>query len=90
MGKSVSLIDFSFTERQKDPATVFRKFLVRERISTTPLHSLDYAYHLNDQFDTFMVGSDQVWNQGFMGHFFFLDFARGRNGKSPTGRPWGS
>ncbi len=39
MGKSVSLIDFSFTERQKDPATVFRKFLVRERISTTPLHS---------------------------------------------------
>ncbi len=26
MGKSVSLIDFSFTERQKDPATVFRNF----------------------------------------------------------------
>ena len=89
MGKSVSLIDFSFTERQKDPATVFRKFLVRERISTTPLHSLDYAYHLNDQFDTFMVGSDQVWNQGFMGHFFFLDFARGEKRKIAYGPSMG-
>ena len=89
MGKSVSLIDFSFTERQKDPATVFRQFLVRERLSTTPLHSLDYAWHLNDQFDTFMVGSDQVWNQGFMGHFFFLDFARGEKRKIAYGPSMG-
>lgn len=89
MGKSVSLIDFSFTERQKDPSTVFRQFLVRERISTLTVHSLDYAYHLNDQFDTFLVGSDQVWNQGFMGHFFFLDFARGEKRKIAYGPSMG-
>lgn len=36
-----------------------------------------------------MVGSDQVWNQGFMGHFFFLDFARGEKRKIAYGPSMG-
>lgn len=85
MGKKVSLLDFSYTDRQRDTCTVFRKFLAREKLSIVPMHNLDHAYHLNDRFDTFMVGSDQVWNPGFMGHLFFLDFVRGEKRKIAYG-----
>lgn len=85
MGKNVTLLDFSYTDRQKDSETVFRKFLVQEGLSVTSMHNLENAYVFNDHFDTFMVGSDQVWNQGFLGHLFFLDFAKGEKRKIAYG-----
>lgn len=85
MGKKVSLLDFSYTDRQKDACTVFRKFLAQEKLSIIPMHNLDHAYYMNDHFDTFMVGSDQVWNPGFLGSLFFLDFAKGEKRKIAYG-----
>lgn len=89
MGHGVALLDVSYDDRQKDQETVFRKFLAQEKISIVPMSNLDEAYHLNDRFHTFMVGSDQVWNDGFMGHLFFLDFAKGEKRKIAYGPSMG-
>lgn len=85
LGMNVSLLDFSYTDRQRDQTTVFRRFLIQEQISIVHTPSLDNAYHLNDHFDTFIVGSDQVWNPEFLGHFFFLDFVKGEKRKIAYG-----
>lgn len=84
-GRKCPCLIFPIPDRQKGTCTVFRKFLAQEKLSIIPMHNLDHAYYMNDHFDTFMVGSDQVWNPGFLGSLFFLDFAKGEKRKIAYG-----
>lgn len=55
----------------------FKKFREKNIVSTAKVFRRKDVHALNDAFDTFVVGSDQVWNPLITGNdmTFFLDFA---------------
>ena len=55
----------------------FKKFREKNIVSTAELFCRKDVHDLNNDFDTFVVGSDQVWNPLITGNdmTFFLDFA---------------
>jgi len=41
---------------------------------TKPIRTQEQFEKLNDEFDAFIVGSDQVWNSGMLNRRYFLDY----------------
>lgn len=80
MGLTAALLDIAETDRQKDTTTPFRCFLQEERVCTMPV-SIPQAYCLNDQFETFLCGSDLTWSHDYLSQFYFLDFVKGEKRK---------
>ncbi len=76
MGLSTALLDIAERDIDRNPETVFRKFLSEERVASVPT-SRNNAYELNDRFKGFVVGSDLVWSHNYLSQFFFLDFVKG-------------
>lgn len=50
------------TKELEGKSRKFEKFLLNELRLTNRVESIDEAYRIIDQFDTIIVGSDQVWN----------------------------
>jgi len=79
MGKSVLMIDKPLLS-DNDPEIKenhARRF-AREHYNISRQYRLDQMHLLNQNCDTFMIGSDQVWNYGISKNFgkaFYLDFA---------------
>lgn len=82
LGWEPVLIDHSgksgYHPRYSDMTTTFRHFIKEKELKTTPILSTQSEFRtLNDDFGTFLVGSDQVWRYEYNKHsglFFFLDF----------------
>lgn len=79
-GKSVLLVS-KIGAKANDPEiqnTHAIRF-AKEHYNLSKVYSQTTVHELNDLVDTFVIGSDQVWNYGVSQHFgksFYLDFAR--------------
>lgn len=72
----------------------FRRFVRACGMKTTPpLGHAQALNRLNNEIDTFLVASDQVWRHEYTascGYYYFLDFARGDKRKIAFGSSFGS
>lgn len=85
MGKKVSLLDFSYTRPAKGHLHGFQKISGTGK-ALHHSHAQPGPCVLHERpFRHVMVGSDQVWNPGFLGSLFFLDFAKGEKRKIAYG-----
>ncbi len=79
LGKSVLMIDkpiVSSTTDVEHSLTHSRRF-ANEHYDISQCYHLNDIHNLNDLCDSFIVGSDQVWNYGISkhtGHLMYLDF----------------
>lgn len=87
MGKTVLMLDFPVVNGsvpEKKPATFTRKF-AKHYYDEAPLTALDDYRKYNKMCDTFLVGSDQLWNwwsnRDVKTYFYFLDFADNQHKK---------
>ena len=80
MGKSVVMVHrpwikpFSQEEMESRHSIKF----ARKHYDISESYNVEETYKLNDLCDTFVLGSDQLWNYGItkiFGHSYFLDFA---------------
>lgn len=83
MGKKPLLLDqspFTGVAAFCKAGNMSRRFMQRHDISVSePLHTDEQLAALNEQTETFIIGSDQVWRWQYSkreGSFYFLDFAR--------------
>lgn len=81
LGYSVLMIDKMLTGSQQSDVehkmTHSRRF-AEEHYDISPSLKKDEFYKLNDMCDTFVLGSDQLWNYGISKNFdklFYLSFA---------------
>ncbi len=66
--------EINIDELHRSHPLVFAK----DRYNITPLLSISEMYQLNDFFDSFLIGSDQMWNYYLSNPYrqsYFLDFA---------------
>ncbi len=72
----------------------FRRFIRNSGMKTThPIHQSHELNNLNDEIDTFLVASDQIWRYEYTaacGYFYFLDFVRGDKRKIAFGSSFGN
>lgn len=70
---------FLWTDRYSDPNTIANKFMKARCMISQDMNDIDDIYSMNDLCDSFVVGSDVVWNHDICGNegggYFFLDFA---------------
>lgn len=88
MGKSPVLLNYLplwWAGFSHEPDNISVRFMKRHGIRCTePLETDADFNRLNDNLDTFIIGSDQVWRWLFTkqyGYAYFLDFARGEKRK---------
>lgn len=70
--------------RLNNTQSVFRNFCKEEGMTATPIHTRQDAEALNQRVDTFIVGSDQLWNYAYtqpQGMQYYLDFVDGEKRK---------
>lgn len=87
MGKTVLMLDFPIVDRpvpSKKSNTHARRF-ARQYYDESPLTALDDYAKYNAQCDTFLVGSDQLWNwwsnRDVKTFWYFLDFVDNQHKK---------
>ena len=78
MGKSVLMIDKPIlTENDAELKETHSRIFAKNHYNISGQYHLNELYKLNDQCDTFLIGSDQVWNYGISKNFgkcFYFDF----------------
>lgn len=77
LGYSVVLLDRPEKDKHGDGLDCFSRKFIEKRLSTSRSPKWENVAMLNELCDTFVIGSDQVWNKGAIdgyGYFFFLDF----------------
>ncbi len=79
MGKSVLMIDKPIlTENDVELKETHSRIFGKKHYNISKQYRLSELSELNEICDTFMIGSDQVWNYGIsknFGNYFYLDFA---------------
>lgn len=79
MGKTVLMIDKPIiTEDDAELKETHSRRFGREHYNISKQYRLEQMHQLNNVCDTFLIGSDQVWNYGISKNFgkaFYLDFA---------------
>ncbi len=81
--------------RNIDVSTLCRSHPLRfaeEQYDITPLYRLDELHKLNEMFDTFLIGSDQMWNYFLSQNYkqsYFFDFVRDDKNKIAYGTSFG-
>lgn len=68
-------------EELKKRNNKFEKFLNKNIDFTSKIYSYDDLLKLNDMFDCFICGSDQIWNPNNLNGFYFLDFVNDKRKK---------
>lgn len=85
MGKSILMIDKPIlSERDVERGETHSRRFGREHYAISKQYRSSEMHELNDVCDTFILGSDQVWNYGIsrnFGKLFYFDFAGERNKK---------
>ena len=97
LGYSVLMInkpDFLWNSRYSNRSTIANKFIYSEcNVSNTRKTPLD-CKQLNEHCDTFVVGSDVVWNYEICGksagYYFFLDFVKNTKKKISVASSFGA
>lgn len=64
-----------------DKTALFESFLSQNIQTTEVLNSGVELYKLNEQFDTFIAGSDQIWSPICFDHNYFLSFVNSKINK---------
>lgn len=69
----------------------FRKFARKYFVLSNPLYSVDDLIKIQDEYDKFIAGSDQVWNHKINGMdtTYFLDFVSDRSKKTSYAASFG-
>lgn len=76
LGYTPSLIDCN-AERKAKTTNIARDFMARNSVAISESYPLRELSKLNNHYDVFVVGSDQVWRsrtEKNIGYFFYLDF----------------
>ena len=85
MGKSILMIDKPIlSERDVEREETHSRRFGREHYEISKQYRPEEMHELNDVCDTFILGSDQVWNYGIsrnFGKLFYFDFAGEKNKK---------
>ncbi|MBQ7497403.1 MAG: polysaccharide pyruvyl transferase family protein, partial [Selenomonas sp.] len=85
MGKSILMIDKPIlSERDVEREETHSRRFGREHYEISKQYRPSEMHELNDVCDTFILGSDQVWNYGIsrnFGKLFYFDFAGEKNKK---------
>lgn len=68
------LINLCYGKKVKQKNELFKKFTNENINFTDKNYSKNELKELNKEFDTFIVGSDQVWNPNFVDNTYFFDF----------------
>lgn len=93
MGYRPFLIDCPIEKRNEGEPKVFSREFMESRLDISHIYKWEDIYKVNDECDTFMVGSDQVWTPGSIktmrGYFFFLDFIKDEKKKLAYGISYG-
>lgn len=64
MGYRPFLIDCPIEKRNEGEPKVFSREFMESRLDISHIYKWEDIYKVNDECDTFMVGSDQVWTPG--------------------------
>lgn len=98
MGYTPELIDHGgkpgLPARFREQENIFRQFFIEKNIPTTRTLSEKSDFEeLNSRYETFVVGSDQVWRYEYnkrLGLYFFLDFVSAAHKKIAYGSSFGT
>lgn len=84
LGYSVLMIDKMVQSADIEHANTHSRRFAEEHYDISPKLKMEEFYKLNDYCDTFLLGSDQLWNYGIsknFGKLFYLSFADGSKKK---------
>ncbi len=81
---SSQLVRYILNEDLEAQNDVFDQFAIAELSVTPPIANYDQLVKLNDHFDNFIVGSDQIWRgicTYYFDYYFYLDFVKNEKRK---------
>lgn len=73
------LMETTYLKEKKEREALFNSFLFESITLTEPVKNENDFKKLNDNFDLFICGSDQIWNPINLNGIYFLNFVKSKN-----------
>ncbi len=78
--KKIEALDEKFKIGMNKRESLFKNFIDKS-LPLTENYKIDELFNLNNKFDAFIVGSDQIWSPKYLDGTFFLDFLNDKSRK---------